>query len=157
MDTLRLHIESGAYAWPRRLQPLVSLYVNERNLVDLVREVELPFASRAGKPDMAGRYVGLPARYAVEPSRHLLGEPAGPYDYTDKVTLLQCACGEGGCWPLLATITVTTNRVIWEDFEQPHRGPRSRAGHWHYEGLGPFVFARPQYEAELRRVAAETI
>lgn len=102
---------------------------------------------------MAGGYIGLELRYVAAPSRHLLGEPVGPYGYTEKVTLLQCVCGEAGCWSLLARITLTTETLTWSDFEQPHRGPDSGAGHWRYDAMRPLVFARSQYEAELQRLA----
>ena len=129
----------------------VSIYVDGRNFIDLVREVEQPFATREGHPDLAGAYAGLPAEHVFAPSRHLLGQASIPYAWTDKVILLECECGEPGCWPLTAKVTVADETVTWSDFEQPHRGPTSRAGRWRYGGLGPFVFSRAQYEAELAR------
>ena len=88
------------------------------------------------------------------PSRHLLGELTRPYAYTDKVTLLECACGEPGCWPLLAAVTVTPATVTWSAFEQPHRRRQGPAGSWRYDRLGPFIFSRPAYEAELAKPSA---
>ena len=36
----------------------VDVFVNGRNLVDVLREVEVPFAVREGKLHLAGSYVG---------------------------------------------------------------------------------------------------
>jgi hypothetical protein len=38
---------------------VVNVFVNGRNLVDVLREVVLPFTVQEGKPDLAGSYVGL--------------------------------------------------------------------------------------------------
>jgi hypothetical protein len=38
----------------------VDILVNDRNLLDVLRETELPFAVREGKPELAGGYAGLP-------------------------------------------------------------------------------------------------
>lgn len=73
----------------------------------------------------------------------------------NAVLLMQCECGEVGCWPLLAKLEVTDTTVTWSDFQQPHRGPQSPAGWWRYDNLGPFSFDRVQYEAALARMQAE--
>lgn len=160
MDTLSLLVDPAPLAADPRHAP-VTILVNGRDLIDLVREIERPFAIAEGCPDIAGGYAGLPAAVALAPSRHLLGEPAPGYDYTHEVTLLQCECGEPGCWPLLARVRVSADAVTWSHFRQPHRDGRNwRSGHrardsltprWRHEGLGPFRFDRAQYEAELAR------
>jgi hypothetical protein len=126
----------------------VELRVNGRGLVELAREVELPFAERDGQPDLAGSYMGLSPREALHPSRHLLDDPdlSLSMDDTSKTTLLACGgCGEPMCWPLLADVEVREDVVRWSGFEQPYR-PK-----WGLSALGPFTFERPQYEAALRR------
>ncbi|QYN26369.1 hypothetical protein K1T34_37645 [Amycolatopsis sp. DSM 110486] len=61
-----------------------------------------------------------------------------------KTPVLGCECGEWGCWPLMADITVTDDLVTWRDFEQAHRTTRD------YTGFGPFTFTRQDYDAALR-------
>jgi hypothetical protein len=61
-----------------------------------------------------------------------------------KTPVLGCECGEWGCWPLMAQITVTANRVTWDSFEQPHRKARD------YTAFGPFQFERRQYDDALQ-------
>ncbi|MEU2869775.1 hypothetical protein ABZ769_11280 [Streptomyces olivoreticuli] len=66
-----------------------------------------------------------------------------------KTPLLGCECGELGCWPLMARITVTANLVIWDCFEQPYRTKRD------YTAFGPFQFDLHQYDDALRALSAE--
>jgi hypothetical protein len=124
----------------------VNVFVNGRNLVDILREVELPFAAREGKPDLAGSYVGLPPEDVFLPSPRLLGEPTTYYDHDDpegKIAVFGCVCGEPGCWPFQVKITLQDDVVIWSDFEQPHRSA------WRYNEMRPFVFDRIEYLSAL--------
>jgi hypothetical protein len=105
----------------------VAIFVNGRNLVDIFREVELPFATREGKPDLAGSYVGLPPEEVFLPSPRLLGDPTTYYDHDSaegKIVVLGCVCGEPGCWPFRVKIARREDVVIWDGFEQPHRAWR---------------------------------
>lgn len=145
MDTL--HFEIGKREDPAEgLVDAVNIFINERDLIDLTKEVELPFASRDGNPDRAGSYVGLPIEAIFMPSRRLLGEPEeGWDDWEGMISVFGCGCGVVGCWPLHVRITVQNDVVVWDDFKQPHRR------RWRHDRLGPFVFERKEYEAALRR------
>jgi hypothetical protein len=145
MDIISLHVEIvGSQA-----NRAVAICINGRNLVELVREVELPFAAREGHPKIAGKYVGLPASHLFLPSRHLLSDPAPLYESRGKTQVLGCKCGEAGCWPLFLRVNLGDKAVIWSDFEQPHRRSSSAASHWKYDQLGPFTFDRQQYEVAI--------
>jgi hypothetical protein len=121
-----------------------------RDLSEVVGEHERRYAEAEGHPQIAGGYAGLDPRQLDGPiSAHFLGGPGshlacGP---PEKTVLLICTCGEPGCWPLMASIEVRPDEVVWREFEQPHR-----RGRWSYESFGPFVFDRPQYEQALRSV-----
>ena len=124
------------------------MFVNGRNLVDILREVELPFSAREGNPNLAGNYVGLPPEEVFLPSPHLLGEATTYYDHDSaegKIAVLGCVCGEPGCWPFLVNITLRDDVVIWSGFEQPHRSS------WRYDDLRSFVFDRTRYLSALSR------
>ncbi len=102
------------------------------------------FEADAGMQPAGDAYGGLiPQFYRFGPMEdHFHGRSTnsmGP-----KTPLLGCECGEWGCWPLMAHITVTTGLVIWDSFEQPHRTTRD------YSGFGPFQFDRYQYDEALR-------
>ena len=145
MDTIRFEI--GEREDPADgIVDAVNVFVNDRNLVDILREVELPFAARDSRPDLAGRYVGLPPEDVFLPSLRLLGDPATYYDYDyldGRVAVLGCVCGEPGCWPFRVKITLRADVVIWSGFEQPHRDA------WRYGEMQPFVFDRTQYLSAL--------
>jgi hypothetical protein len=124
----------------------VAVFVNGRNLVEILSEVELPFATREGGPDLAGEYVDLRPADIFLPSRRLLGEPAAFYDHDSaegKIAVLGCGCGDVGCWPFWVRIKLRDDVVIWDGFEQPHRPA------WRYDDLRPFVFDRGQYFSAL--------
>ena len=126
----------------------VNIFVNDRNLLDILREVEIPCGKREGKPNLAGRYVGLPPEDVFLPSLRLLGEPTTYYDhdsYEGKIAVLGCGCGEPGCWSFRVRITLREDVVIWSDFEQPHRTT------WRYDEMRPLVFDRAQYLSALNK------
>ncbi|WP_374566178.1 hypothetical protein [Ideonella sp.] len=128
----------------------VELKIDGCNFIDLVREVEQPQAKRLGQLSIAGAYEWVANTAAL---RKELAE--GGQDPDDKIMVLACECGEPGCWPLLARIQVNEAEVVWSEFEQPHRGPDSAAGHWRYDELGPFVFSRTKYVEQLEKLEAD--
>lgn len=134
----------------------IQIRINGRDLVDLVRIVEHPFADREGAPSIAGAYAGLPPDESTcPPSRHFFGEPSTAlYRYGHKTQILGCDCGEVGCWPFLCLIEVNQGCVTWSQFEQPHRRGTGTQCAWTYEELGPFEFDVGQYEHALEALRA---
>jgi hypothetical protein len=126
----------------------VDIYINDKRLVEILKEIELQYNA-----NIAGGYKGLPTNVVFLPSRHFLDKPHQWYDYDGKVSVLECECGCAGCWDFNVKITLEDDKVIWSDFEQPHRGVNSAGGYWNYDKLEPFVFDRKQYEAELSKKA----
>lgn len=114
-------------------------------LTELIDRFELA----AGMKPAGDAYGGLVTRAfrfdATE--NHFHGQPANP------TPVLACDCGDRGCWPLMAHITVTPTVVAWDAFGQPFRPTRD------YTAFGPFEFARPQYDLALadlsRAIASE--
>jgi hypothetical protein len=153
VDTLRFEI--GKRDDPGNgVVDAVDVFVDGRNLVDILREVELLFATREGKPDLAGRYVGLPPEDIFLPSPRLLGEPTTYYDHDSpdgKIAVLGCVCGEPGCWPFRVKITFQDDVVIWSGFEQPHRAGYEKVSAWRYDEMQPLVFDRTQYLSALNQ------
>jgi len=66
------------------------------------------------------------------------------FDAPGKIALLGCECGEVGCWPLAAEVSISADEVRWSAFEQPFRKERD------YSQFGPFVFDQVQYEDALK-------
>ena len=121
--------------------PVVEIIIDDQDLLERVMAVEKPMAEAEGKPGLAGAYSYLPAD--EDHVRSLLPCPGG-----EKVMVLQCPCGEPGCWPLLVSINADASVVTWRAFTQPHRSLGAQA--WIYSGLGPFQFERKAYEKEIQ-------
>ncbi|TDB82343.1 hypothetical protein [Micromonospora sp. KC721] len=128
------------------LLPTLVPYLNGVALPDLVRRVELPSARREGNPDLAGGYAGLLKDEVCWPSRHYLGDPVLSHFGTGDTVLLGCVCGEWGCWPFTAIVTVTADRVAWSGYRTGYRD-------WDYRELRDIAFDRSQYEQALRATA----
>ncbi|WP_305788176.1 hypothetical protein [Symbioplanes lichenis] len=101
------------------------------------------FEIAAGMRPAGGAYGGLiPEFFRFGPmGEHFSGRSTGVTG--PKTPVLGCECGEWGCWPLLAVVTVSDDQVRWDAFEQPHRKARD------YSGFGPFRFDRRQYDDAL--------
>jgi hypothetical protein len=121
-------------------------YLSGVPLPDLVRVAELPFARGAGNPDLAGSYVGLLAEKVGWPSRHYLGEPVLSWFGDGDTVLLGCGCGDWGCWPFTAMVTVAEDTVTWSGYRTGHRD-------WDYRELREITFDRIQYEEAVRATA----
>ncbi len=107
------------------------VFIDGRDLIELAAEFEADSARAEGHPKLAGKYDGLnPEAWADLPEQYGDGRAA----------VLCCECGEVGCWPLRVRITLGDQVVTWSDFEQPYRPG------WSHAGLGPFTFARAQYD-----------
>lgn len=167
MDRIETRVDTqGALEWRYRS---VELLINGEPLIEIVRKVELPHACRefdervgmgesaedlGERGSLAGAYLSLPTSLALPPSQNFFGSP---YDHgflvdednpaNGKSVLLGCSCGIIDCWFLLADITVETDRIVWEGFQQFHRD-------WSYE-IPPFIFDREQYEMAFARQESE--
>ena len=142
MDVLALLVESGSD--PDAAYATVRVVVNGRDLVDYVRDYERAFAGQ-----LAGKYGQLPAGDVLLPHRHFFGGSDPMYHgLQGRTMLLACECGEPGCWPFEARITMEDHVVRWSDFCQPHRSE------WSYTTFGPFTFDRAEYEEAVTVAAA---
>lgn len=140
MDVIEFRVDrSGG----RRKQNYgISILVNSLPLEDLAREIELPFAEAEGHPKLAGDYLGLSWGDIGEDPGHFLGSPTAVWFEDGDTVLMGCPCGEWGCWPLSADISIEDASVTWAHFRNGHRD-------WDLTGLGPFTFDRSQYESAL--------
>ena len=132
-------------------QKQVRIFIDGRDLIEMLKKFEKPFADREGAPNIAGAYSGLPEPAATT-ERFLGLADTGYGDCDDKVAVLECECGWEGCWPFAVRIEVSEATVVWTQFEQPHRGAHSAQPHWDYEGFGPFTFDKNQYLHEIKKL-----
>ena len=140
--------------------------INGHPLIELIRVAEEPWTSAEyleRLPEFEnpaefifepGAYMHLGAHQFLLPSRNWLDQPEEPgfiLDENDprrhKTTVLGCSCGITECWFVQVRIEVEPDVVRWSDFGQFHRPD------WIY-ALGPFMFDRHAYEAQLARELA---
>jgi len=130
---------------------VAAVHINGEELVSRLSAFESPFAKREGHPSIAGAYSYLP-KQCLEARMHAHDDEL---DDDDRVAVLECdCCGVPGCWPLKVRITTDDDTVTWSDFRQPHRSEESAAALWDYQGFGPFVFDRNQYEGAVKDILA---
>lgn len=144
MDVLTFKIENAKY--DNREVPTVSILINDRNIIDILKEYELPFATKEGHSDLAGHYMGL----APE---SLYNELTDKHRESNHYFILECAsCGLPGCWPLVISISKEGDMVTWSNFHQPHRGNDSKTSFWDYSKFLAFHFSKGNYETELNKL-----
>ena len=97
----------------------IDIFINDRKLMDIIRDVEMSFAEKEGNPNIAGSYMGLSPEGLFPPSRYFYGEEKLK---NGKIALYRCrSCGDIDCNTLLTKITKTPKLIIWHEFEQPNR------------------------------------
>lgn len=128
--------------FPRGELRAVVPQVNGTSLIELARRVELGPATVGGTPDRAGVYAGLVVGERADWAHWFLDDHPLSWSGDGDSCLLGRVCGDTGCRPLSATVTVTDREITWPTFRAGHRT-------WDLCELGPFVFLRSQYQAAL--------
>ncbi len=120
--------------------------VDDAPLTELIDRFEL----HAGMQPAGGTYGGIVPAFArsLRIDDHFRGKSVMATGLSTP--LLVCECGEWGCWPLLAEITITQDVVIWDRFGHPRGSERD------YGAFGPFRFDRGQYDDALRDLSTPT-
>jgi hypothetical protein len=145
MDTLEFKINEKEI--DGRKIPSTNIFINGKNLIQMLREYELPFATKEGSPNIAGGYAGM------HPEDFLYWYLSADWPGDGVHSILTCAgCGEVGCWPMMISATEDDDKVKWSDFHQPHRGPESKATSWDYSDFPSFEFSKENHESEIHKL-----
>ena len=105
-----------------------------------MKAYEMPMAIKEGHPGLAGAYHAITTASSSLEQYYLGNDEACWGVDENKTEILGCNCGNAGCWPLLCKISIQGNKVIWSEFEQPHRDDD-----WDYSNFEGFVFDKQQY------------
>lgn len=137
-DKLNLKIidPRGKEKWAAdcRIDEVVEIYLNGVELIEILRVIEVPYASKEGHPNLTGAYGHITPE---ELCKNLT-------EYETEVELLCCSgCGDSGCWSILIDIEKDADYVYWKAFKHNHR-------EWKYDIS--YQFDREAYEKELRRL-----
>jgi hypothetical protein len=143
----------------------IEIRIDGRDLIEIVRDVELPFAlrdwdDRAASPSppaaprgaRAGAFSHLYVREVARSPLGLLEEPFDLYA-RGKSRVLQCTCRCLGCSDMLARVELAATSVTWSEFEHIS-ADSSSSRKWSHEQIGPFRFEREAYAAAFAPCAA---
>ena len=159
MDTIKFVIEQYAEAEYGFSFPVINIYINGRNLIDLVSEIENRQPGLDNKDFTRSGYLGFEVTRFERFRNEMLGKKAFP-----KSVLLTCTCTFEQCNCLMAEIVFEAQTVIWSAIKNPQLGEPTPSPFlaqevgWKpvdYSDLGPFVFDHEQYLAALDKVTQE--
>ena len=125
---------------------LVSIFVNGTDLIDTIRDIELPYQTAAGYPENAGDYGHNTVEHMEWQFREAL-QP-GTYSYDSGIELFCCPdCGEGGCWSVMCRFRKENGVISMTDFHHNHRS-------WEYDIC--YRFSEENYYTEIKKIKAAT-
>jgi hypothetical protein len=166
MDTVRFAIEDYVDLGMGIRFPTINIYINNRNLIALVEQVERRRFAPGSEADLdsyAQSYIGFePQRYHWF-RREILGQTKLPHS-----VLLTCTCTIEMCNCIMADVAFDGDVVTWSGLHSPWRGGKTPSPfideeeakilEWipaDYSSVGPYTFNRKQYLAALDDMTGE--
>ena len=160
MDRIKFVVEDFVDTEAGYRFPTINIYINNRNLIELVTDIE----QRRNPPDgelVRQGYIGFRADAYEWFRAEMLAEHGNP----DSV-LLTCTCGISECSCITAEISLQSETVIWSDIQNPIYSSRDSWARWigendaavawkpvDYSELGVFVFRRQPYDQAVNDLA----
>ena len=123
----------------------VVVTINDKPLLELIRQREQSFAAKDGQASIAGSYAYLSLIDFEELFLRVALEADLAQDERD-VVLLGCPCGIWSCWYLSLKIKFEADTVKFAEFKNPRRKD------WRY-GL-EFKFDRVSFVSEISKIAS---
>lgn len=130
--------EEWAITWGSN-HKVVEIYVDGKKLLDIIREIEVPYANEEGYPELAGAYGHISPRELYVDLSTVLIDNSNTCD--KRVNLFCCgSCGEIICWSVSFLVKEDERYVYWYDFRHEHRN-------WEYNLT--YKFDKEEYEDTL--------
>ncbi|MEE0059702.1 MAG: hypothetical protein UE295_02615 [Acutalibacteraceae bacterium] len=131
----------GKEAWTElyEISKAVEIYINNTELINILYELEKPYATSEGNPSLAGRYGHLTPKEFFDN----LTKAKTPDEYHKEygTEILCCdGCGDSGCWSICVFIKYDDDYVYWYKFRHNHRD-------WKYDIS--YKFDKTEYEKTL--------
>jgi hypothetical protein len=120
---------------------VVEVYINDREMLDIIASIEKPYKEQEGLDDVED--------YGHVSASSLYGDLSAAmdkvgYSYNHGVYLCCCRdCGEPGCWSVTCKVIEDEDYVYWTDFEHEHRD-------WEYDLQ--YKFEKGQYYEALGKL-----
>jgi len=127
----------------------VTILVNGKDIFELLKKYEMPFAIKEGSENIVGGYDGLAPETLL---KNLTSPDEFDIDENGKVSILECECGCEGCWPMKTKVIDLEDKIIWKEFEQPHRTIDCH-NFWDYTNFGQFSFDKNNYKEQLDKLS----
>jgi hypothetical protein len=163
MDAIKFAIEQYTDEEFGYSFPVINIYINDHNMIDLVSEIENKHRAVDKGRNTRSNYIGFEATHFKRFRDEMLGRKV----YLHSV-LLTCTCTFAECNCIMAEIAIETQTVTWSDLKSPWLGGKTPSPWideseaqemgWQpfdYTGLGPFVFERGQYLSALDNITQE--
>lgn len=117
---------------------VAQIYLNGKEIVPILKEIEQPFCNKEGTPEISGCYGhNLPEELYDSLSKAI--------NTNHEAALLCCDdCGFSGCWSVLVSVRQTEKYVYWENFRQNHRA------NWRYNLS--YKFDRDEYNKAMEQL-----
>ncbi len=144
MLELRLYRNPPPDDEPERKMPLlVEYYINDSCLLDLIREIESPFAAHETPPMKPGDYGHNTRGYMA--LQFSTARTPGDFYYDYGVELYCCSgCGDPGCWSVLCRFREDGDCVLMTDFHHNHRD------NWQYPIS--YRFTKENFDAQMQKL-----
>ena len=161
MDTIKFVIEQYVDEEAGYRFPVVNIYINGQDLIDLVTRVEQK--KWDGNKNTRSSYIGFEVVQFHQFHDEMLGKKRSPFS-----VILTCTCTYAECNCIMANMVFNTHTITWSDMKSPWLGGKTYSPFvseeealeegWQpldYSGLGPFTFEREQYLSALEEITEE--